>query len=628
MAGRTRTLDELPLLPREITVHQFSSHNKKGVNGDAGWSLYKDQHGDSVIFDAMGPGCVKSMWGTAIPADQVVKFYFDGEATPRYSLKATDLYSGKTAPFVSPLSFLKVIGRYEGPQSSANCFVPMPFAKSLKVAVTGEVTFYHILYERYPTGTELRTFTGTEDRSYLRRAFAQQGEELLETAGGEVVRAQSDGIPANGTLDVLSLEKPGVVKRLVVEGDGSEELLQHVELEMRWDDPAAPDVIAPLGMLYACPVRAENVRALPLKVEKLADGQVRLTSYFRMPFWHKASIRLVNRGAQATGPVRAEVTVAPQSYAEGEAGYFSTQYRAGRTVMGRDWPFFEAQGTGWFVGAVQTMLGGHYCEGDEHFTVDGAAMPQINGTGTEDYYLACFWPNVNFNLPFAGCVGDVFAEGGGFYGAAYRRTGCYYRFHLEAPIPFYSGISACIQHGGASDIVSQYSSLGFGYLRRRPALSRTDLLDVGNEQSERDHGYSATESKPTGDLEASYEGENLHNIVRDSGRSHRGGEIRFTVAVRPENGGVRLRRRLDQKSPRQSAEVFVNGGHAGTWYHADENPYLRWYDSDFDIAPQLTQGKRKLDILLVVSSEEGRGEFTDFRYEVFTCEPPNTVASR
>ncbi len=177
--------------------------------------------------------------------------------------------------------------------------------------------------------------------------------------------------------------------------------------------------------------------------------------------------------------------------------------------MGKDWTFFESGGTGWFIGVVQTLLGGHYCEGDEHFVVDGAAMPQINGTGTEDYYLACYWPNLRYDTPFAGCVGDVFLEGGGHLDGAYRRTACYYRFHLEAPIPFYSGIAARIQHGGASDIVSTYSSLGFAYLRRRPALIRTDLIDVASPESERMHGYAATDGTLTGELDARYEGEDL-----------------------------------------------------------------------------------------------------------------------
>jgi len=54
MAGCIRTLDDLPILPSGLTVQQCSSHNKTGSNGDAGWFLYKDEHGDAVIFDAAG----------------------------------------------------------------------------------------------------------------------------------------------------------------------------------------------------------------------------------------------------------------------------------------------------------------------------------------------------------------------------------------------------------------------------------------------------------------------------------------------------------------------------------------------------------------------------------------------
>jgi hypothetical protein len=315
-----------------------------------------------------------------------------------------------------------------------------------------------------------------------------------------------------------------------------------------------------------------------------------------------------------------EVHVAAQPFTEGAAGHLSTQYRSGRTEMGKDWTFFESGGTGWFIGVVQTLLGGHYCEGDEHFVVDGAAMPQINGTGTEDYFLACYWPNLRYDTPFAGCVGDVFLEGGGHLDGAYRRTACYYRFHLEAPIPFYSGIAARIQHGGASDIVSTYSSLGFAYLRRRPALIRTDLIDVASPESERMHGYAATDGTLTGELDARYEGEDLRMVVRDQGRSHGSGRVSFRASIRPTNDGVRLRRRLDQASARQRADVFVDGEFAGTWYHADVNPHLRWYDSDIALHARYTRGKDRLDVVLAVADTGGHGTFTDYRYEVMTLE--------
>ena len=88
---------------------------------------------------------------------------------------------------------------------------------------------------------------------------------------------------------------------------------------------------------------------------------------------------------------------------------------------------------------------------------------QIHGTGSADYF-ACFWPNRDFSLPFAGCVGNAFKEGGGYFRGAYRYPGRYYRFHLDAPIPFYSHAHLRIQHGGESHIRSQYSSLAFLYV--------------------------------------------------------------------------------------------------------------------------------------------------------------------
>jgi hypothetical protein len=605
------TLDRLPLLPHDVTVHQFSSHNKKGLNGDADWFLYKDERGDAVIFDAVGPGCLKSFWQTDIREGEVLKLYFDGESEARYTVPVLDLYGGKHPAFPKPLVSLEVVGRYGDNPKAGNCFVPIPFAKSLRISIQGHVGFYHFLYERYPHGTPVSTFTGKEDRSYLLKAFEGTHEGDAPAEDVTVIKVSSESLPPDGRLDLLKVEKAGTIARILIEADGTDEFLNQVEIAMQWDGSLRPDVLTPTGMFFGAAVRAEDVRSLPTRVEKLPEGRVRLTAYFRMPFWHRGSITLINRTGEATGPISAEVHLAPERSKEGEAGYFCALYRDGRTEMGRDWLFCDAVGTGWFVGVVQTMLGEHYCEGDEHFTVDGTGMPQISGTGSEDYYLACFWPNRNFNLPFAGCVGDIHLQPG---------PACYYRFHLDAPIPFYRSLDARIQHGGMSNIVSHYRSLGFYYVRKPPAMHLTDFVDVGNKESERMHGYKAPGSKLTGDLVASYEGNEAWTSVRDGGRRHDGGEITLRVAIEPENAGVRLRRRLDQNGSRQSAEVYVDGKPAGTWYHADQNPYLRWFDSELDLPAELTRGKRSLEIRLVVRKEEGYGPFTDFRYEVFCTE--------
>jgi len=83
---------------------------------------------------------------------------------------------------------------------------------------------------------------------------------------------------------------------------------------------------------------------------------------------------------------------------------------------------------------------------------------------------------------------------------------------------------------------------------------------------------------------------------------------------------VRLRRRLDQGSPRQTADVYVDGDYAGRWYHGYANDHLRWFDSDFDIHPQHTRGKNVLALKLVVDTTDGRGAFTDFNYCAYCFE--------
>jgi hypothetical protein len=71
------------------------------------------------------------------------------------------------------------------------------------------------------------------------------------------------------------------------------------------------------------------------------------------------------------------------------------------------------------------MMNSHYCEGNEHFVLDGAVSPQWNGTGTEDYYLACFWPNPDFDTPLGCVAGNIHEEGGGDLPGAYHVPSSY-----------------------------------------------------------------------------------------------------------------------------------------------------------------------------------------------------------
>lgn len=90
---------------------------------------------------------------------------------------------------------------------------------------------------------------------------------------------------------------------------------------------------------------------------------------------------------------------------------------------------------------------------------------------------------------------------------------------------------------------------------------------------------------------------------QDSGRIHNGAEISFKVATTPFNRGVELRRGLDQLYPQQKTVVYVDGAEAETWYRPDQNEFMRWIDSDFDVHRSLKEGKPSLDISLAIASD-------------------------
>ncbi len=101
------------------------------------------------------------------------------------------------------------------------------------------------------------------------------------------------------------------------------------------------------------------------------------------------------------------------------------------------------------------------------------------------------------------------------------------------------------------------------------------------------------------------------------------------------NDGVVLRRRLDQATFEQQAQVLVDGVPAGTWMTpantsasgatAKYDTTKRWADSDFQIAGSLTKGKSQLSIELEVLKPAfvpaGLADgWTDFRYTVFSID--------
>ena len=87
-------------------IDQLSSYDRTGGNDDGfsgKYSFVSKEPGGLVIANLKGPGVVNRIW-TPTPTTDTIKFYFDGETSPRIAVPFIALFTGKTFPFLSPLS--------------------------------------------------------------------------------------------------------------------------------------------------------------------------------------------------------------------------------------------------------------------------------------------------------------------------------------------------------------------------------------------------------------------------------------------------------------------------------------------------------------------------------------------
>jgi Protein of unknown function (DUF2961) len=156
----------------------------------------------------------------------------------------------------------------------------------------------------------------------------------------------------------------------------------------------------------------------------------------------------------------------------GHFGYFHAQGRRGATKPGAYWTFLNARGAGTFQGVTLTMEGGYppyYMEGNERAYVDGARVPQIQGTGTEDFFDGgwYFWDHP-FTLPLSGYPAHETSSDG----CPQLTCKTAYRLEIADSVPFDRSILYEIQHGSKNHAAAVYSSTAYWYQRRTLSATR------------------------------------------------------------------------------------------------------------------------------------------------------------
>jgi len=589
--------DKLPFL--RTTLRALSSSSTDPNQNNVDYNNYLSvSNGESVIFDALGPGAIYRFWHTeeTVASSQAqYKFYFDGETTARLTINLKDMWGAGVSPFVAPLTANQDVS-----SGGMVTYLPIQFQTSLKITEAGTVAakdYYDIDYLIYPAGTAVTSFTGQEDRTAAEALWKSVGTNPNPPDATDTAVTGSATVAPGASTVLASITGPREISALTINipGLGAQNalaLLGSVRLQISWDGETTPSVNVPLGLFFGTGALNGPVRALPVGSN---NGQ--LYCYFPMPFAQSASVRLVNGDASLT-LTNATFSVTSRAFTSDFSQVGNFKATLGSTGMST---LFSATGSGHIVGVTLTSPNrSGSLEANDEFLVDGARSANIVGTGVEDFFNgAWYYLNGAFTNPLTGAPAMPAVNTSPF---------TMYRFMLADVVPFSSGVQ--LSWGNDLQTVVYY------YFSSKIRLTKSDQIDPSTASSLSQHAYQTTGGSavtlssyfPTGTSSLSLKGNEIT------------GQTTFTATVDPTNVGVVLRRVYDAADHDQRADVYVDGSLVGTWYVAggvSTQNTTRFREDDFSLPPSSTTGKSSIALRLVVTSSA----WDDYGYTIFSRSP-------
>lgn len=322
----------------------------------------------------------------------------------------------------------------------------------------------------------LKTYTSHRVSSFDRTGANDDG-----TSGNKIKAGES--------RNIAELEGPGVVTHIWFTIATPEAFhLKKIVMRIYWDGESTPSVETPVGDFFGLGLGKYILyESGPLSV----GSQKALNSYFPMPFRRSARIAITNEGQQPIDAFYFNIDYQKHRALPEDVAYFHAQFRQATPNKGwtTDWKtngedivekktnlngdgnylILEAEGKGHFVGVMHSLLqnqSGWWGEGDDMMFIDGATTPQVNGTGSEDYYLGA-WCYGGCGINTFGSVRPTFAfqrygnpvNGGDGVGAEWT----VYRFHTDNPVTFEKSIKVSIEAGHANARSDNFYTVAYWY---------------------------------------------------------------------------------------------------------------------------------------------------------------------
>ncbi len=378
-------------------------------NGDVGQYVRtetNDGRVEHVLADLQGPGAVVRFWSANPRFTNTVRFYFDGETTPRLALPLKELFIAQTPPFTKPFSYVSGTG--------GNLYYPLPYAQSLKITVEGEKDknlglYYEVAYRTYKPGTTAVTFNPQNADAWKaaqdKAAEALTNPQPAPAAQNAKTITQTATIDPGQTFQLPAIAGPQAVFEWSARITGTQE-------SQVWDDPHRPhnayrnvlldisfdgrrSIAAPLGDFFGSGPGVNPYENLFFTV--VEDGT--MTSRLLMPFKQSMNLNLTNAG---NIPYTVELSVTMGNYNVTDDTY---RLRAQWGSLSKhSWPpfdmnFLDTTGEGKVIGTVYQIANPvliWWGEGDQKIFVDNESFPSTFGTGTEDDYGYAYGNNHPF----------------------------------------------------------------------------------------------------------------------------------------------------------------------------------------------------------------------------------------
>lgn len=432
------------------------------ANGDAGQFIRtedRDGRKERVMADLTGPGAVVRIW-SANPAG-ILRFYFDGETQPRWTVKTIDLLGGKVTPFVDPFAYESARGW--------NFYYPLPYAKSLKITVDdsdgdrAKSLYYHVGYRTYAAGTAVITFdpnqVDTDEINHagnlLKNPYTPgyvPAYKMLRPGPGGIATYELPAGPRAMTYFYVRLI-PQALPKNAGWNDPRQVYNQLRQIMVEADFDGEPCIRVPLGDFFGSAPGTNPIITFPMQVDK--DGG--MACRFVMPYQKTGVIRFRN-----LGKAKSELRVASESfpYAWSPSSYhFKAQWTGerGRTRPMRDMSMLKTTGEGIFVGdnlMVSNPVPVWWGEGDEKMFVDGETFPSSFGTGTEDYFGYAWGDPEVFARPFHA---QPHTEPGNFGHTLDER------FHIMDCVPYRKSFEFDLEMWHWADVIATYVHTAYWY---------------------------------------------------------------------------------------------------------------------------------------------------------------------